>query len=121
MMTIKGMVLLTSVALFVGFASTASSVQGRKANAKTQTLERGKAVYLANCARCHGGDGLGQTTMGRMVESPDISDAKWQAKRSASRMVASVTRGRGQMPAFGKKLSKSEIAAAILYVRTLKK
>ena len=36
-------------------------------------------------------------------------------------MVASVANGRGQMPAFKKKLSKQEIAAAVAYVRTVER
>lgn len=84
-------------------------------------LERGKAVYDARCARCHGADGRGQTTMGQMTEAPDLTDAKWRATRSRARMVESVTRGRGQMPAFSKRLTKDEIAAAVAYVRALKR
>jgi mono/diheme cytochrome c family protein len=36
-------------------------------------------------------------------------------------MIASVANGRGQMPAFRKKLTRPEIAAAIAYVRTLRR
>jgi mono/diheme cytochrome c family protein len=50
-----------------------------------------------------------------------MSDPAWQRQRSTSRMVASVANGRGQMPAFKKKLSRQEIAAAVAYVRTLKR
>jgi cytochrome c oxidase cbb3-type subunit 3 len=83
--------------------------------------ERGKSVYAARCVRCHGADGRGQTTIGQMTEAPDLTDAKWRAGRSRARMVESVTRGRGQMPAFSKKLTKDEIAAAVAYVHTLKR
>ncbi len=122
MRTIKGMILLTSVVLFVAWvAGAAQGVEGKKGKSAPLKFERGKVVYLANCARCHGADGLGQTTMGKMVEAPDISDAKWQSKRGKSRMISSVSRGRGQMPAFAKKLTKDEIATAVAYVRTLRK
>lgn len=84
-------------------------------------VERGKSVYTARCVRCHGTDGRGQTTIGQMTEAPDLTDAKWRAGRARARMVESVTRGRGQMPAFSKKLTKDEIAAAVAYVRTLRR
>ncbi len=88
---------------------------------KGQSVEKGKSIYAAKCARCHGADGRGQTTIGQMVEAPDLTDAGWRAGRSRARMIESVTRGRGSMPAFAKKLSKGEIAAAVAYARTLKR
>jgi mono/diheme cytochrome c family protein len=87
----------------------------------SQTLQQGRAVYVANCARCHGGDGLGKTTLGLSVEAPDMTDTRWQSRRGVRRMTQSVVRGRGQMPAFGGKLTREEIAAAIAYVRALRK
>jgi len=87
---------------------------------RDKQAERGKAVYTGRCVRCHGADGRGQTTMGQMTEAPDLTDAKWRATRSRARMVESVTNGRGNMPAFSKKLTKDEIAAVVAYVRTLK-
>ena len=42
-------------------------------------------------------------------------------RRGTARMIASVTNGRGEMPAFKRKLSRQDIAAAVAYVRTLKR
>src|SRR5829696_7050964 len=99
-----------------GGLTTAGAQKGRAAQ-----VERGRAVYSANCGRCHGADGQGHTRMAEIVEPPDLSDPAWQRGRSTSRMIASVTNGRGQMPAYKKKLSKQEIAAAVAYVRTLRR
>jgi cbb3-type cytochrome c oxidase subunit III len=115
---------MTAALLSVAFVAAAAALAQAPAGAdvkKGQVNEKGKSVYAANCARCHGADGQGQTTIGRMTEAPDMTDPKWQAGRSRSRMVASVTQGRGQMPAFSKKLSKEEIAAAVAYVRSFKR
>ena len=127
MLKIKAAVLCATAALVVGHglsrALAAGGVQrkGGRGRTSAETLAQGRTVYAANCARCHGGDGVGRTTLGEMVEAPDLTDARWQGRRGDARMISSVTRGRGQMPAFGKKLSKDEIAAAVAYVRTLKK
>ena len=99
------------------FAASAA-VGAQKGRGQSQ-VERGRVVYEARCTRCHGADGAGRTRMGEIVEPPDISDAAWQRQRSNARMTASVTNGLGQMPAFKKKLSRQEIAAAVAYVRTL--
>src|SRR3954470_23516220 len=110
-------VLLTSAAVAASGASTAAEPQrGRAAQ-----LARGREVYSANCGRCHGADGQGHTRMAEMVEPPDMSDPAWQRARGSSRMIASVANGRGQMPAFRKKLSRQDIAAAVAYVRTLRR
>jgi cbb3-type cytochrome c oxidase subunit III len=121
----KGFLLWACVAVVT--AGVAGAAQGLSTRAETKKgksaslVERGRTVYSNNCARCHGGDGRGHTSIGEMVESPDLTDAAWQSRRSVSRMTSSVANGRGGMPAFKKKLSKQDIAAAVAYVRTLKR
>ncbi|HEX8148712.1 MAG TPA: cytochrome c [Pyrinomonadaceae bacterium] len=120
----KRVVLSLAAACLLG-ASAAVSVVSKAAETKKgrgpSQAERGRAVYEARCTRCHGADGAGRTRMAEIVEPPDMSDPAWQRSRSTSRMVASVSNGLGQMPAFKKKLSRQEIAAAVAYVRTLRR
>jgi cbb3-type cytochrome c oxidase subunit III len=125
MLRVKVFVSLAGFILFLataaGAASGGSSTAAEPAQGRAAQLERGRAVYTANCGRCHGADGQGHTRMAEMVEPPDMSDPAWQRGRGTSRMIASVANGRGQMPAFKKKLSKQDIAAAVAYVRTLRR
>lgn len=116
---IKALLLCAIVLSLTSLA--AASASGEPESKKSKRPADGRAVYTNNCARCHGGDGAGQTTMGQMTEAPNLTDAAWLRGKSASRMAASVANGRGQMPAFKKKLSRDEIAAAVAYVRTLKR
>lgn len=102
------------------FAVGAASVSKARGGGQSQ-VSRGRTVYEAKCARCHGADGAGRTRMAEIVEPPDMTDPAWQRQRSNARMSASVSNGRGQMPAFKKKLSRQEIAASIAYVRTLRR
>jgi cbb3-type cytochrome c oxidase subunit III len=109
------LLLLTLTATVVSGVSTAAEPQrGRAAQ-----VERGRAVYSDRCVRCHGSDGQGRTRLGETVEPPDLSDPAFQRGRSNARMINSVVNGRGQMPAFKKKLSRQQIADSIAYVRTL--
>ncbi len=123
MKSMKAVLSLAAVCLF-GLAAAASNVstaaETKKGKGQSQA-ERGREVYMSNCGRCHGADGAGHTRMAEIVEPPDMTDRAWQRGRSTSRMVASVANGRGQMPAFKKKLSRQEIAAAVAYVRTLRR
>lgn len=112
---------LAAAALFAASA-VASGVKTAAAAQKGQSqAERGRAVYEAKCTRCHGADGAGRTRMAEIVEPPDMSDPAWQRRHSNARMVAAVANGRGQMPAFKKKLTRQEIAAVVAYVRTLRR
>jgi cytochrome c oxidase cbb3-type subunit 3 len=115
----KAILLFATVLSLTSLAAFAAS--GEPESKKAKRPADGRTIYANNCARCHGGDGTSQTTMGQMTEAPNLTDAGWQRGKSASRMAASVANGRGQMPAFKKKLSRQEIAAAVAYVRTLKR
>jgi cytochrome c6 len=123
MKRMKVVLSLALVSLF-GTAAAVSAVstaaETKKARGQSQ-VERGREVYMANCGRCHGADGAGHTRMAEIVEPPDMTDAAWQRKRSNSKMVASVSNGLGQMPAFKKKLTRQEITAAVAYVRTFRR
>ena len=77
-----------------------------------------KSLFVQNCARCHGVDGRGQTRLGRKLEASDLtsSDVK---DRGTPRIIRTITNGRTGMPAFGKKLTRQEIASIADYVRSL--
>lgn len=120
MKRLKVFVFCVGVFVCVASASGPRAASGSQKGRAAQ-LERGRAVYADRCARCHGSDGQGRTRMGESVEPPDLSDPAWQRGRTDARMIASVADGRGQMPAFRKKLSRQEIAASVAYVRTLRR
>jgi cytochrome c6 len=122
----KRMKVVLSLAVVCLFAASAAvsalstAPETKKGKGQSQ-IERGREVYMSNCGRCHGADGAGHTRMAEIVEPPDMSDPAWQRQRSTSRMAASVANGRGQMPAFKKKLTRQEITAAVAYVRTFRR
>ncbi|HEX8558488.1 MAG TPA: c-type cytochrome [Pyrinomonadaceae bacterium] len=102
-------------------AAVSAAAAGPGPQRRESQAERGRAVYADRCVRCHGADGRGQTRMGQDVGAPDMSDPAWQKARGDARMIASVADGRGQMPAFKKRLSRQDIAASVVYVRTLRR
>jgi mono/diheme cytochrome c family protein len=83
-----------------------------------EQLDSAQASFKERCARCHGADGHGQTVLGGMLGVPDFTDAKWwKEEKSDKRLTESITDGKGDMPAFGKKMTKQQIALLIAYVR----
>jgi len=78
-------------------------------------------LFRNNCARCHGADGAGDTPLGHTYNTPDFTDPKWWRKHSnitsAGSLVSIVSNGKGGMPAFGRKLTRTEIRRLVEYVR----
>ncbi|MDQ6651556.1 MAG: cytochrome c [Acidobacteriota bacterium] len=79
-----------------------------------------KKLFKQYCAKCHGADGVGETTLGQIVRAADFTDSEWQKRVDDRRLVNSTIYGRRQMPTFGKKLSKEQIASLVSYVRAYK-
>jgi mono/diheme cytochrome c family protein len=106
--------------MFVFFAAFAFiSLPKVDASVETTVVEKtaisAKELYTRNCANCHGADGKGQTALGRSKDVPDLTDVKPSLKKS----IRVITNGDGDMPAFGKKLKKTEINAIANYLRSL--
>ena len=80
-----------------------------------------KKLFKQNCRKCHGADGAGETTFGQIVGAADFTDSEWQRRVDDERLVNSITYGRGQIPPFGKKLSREQITFLLAYVRAFKK
>jgi mono/diheme cytochrome c family protein len=103
-------------------ASATATTMQKKLSRKQQQLASARVLYIENCARCHGADGRGLTPMGKVFGAKDLTDAGWWKRERVGekRLTASIHDGRNQMPAFGKKLSKADIAALVALVKTFK-
>lgn len=101
-------------------------VAGLALSALTAGAADGKTNYEEQCAKCHGKDGKGQTTMGKKYEAKDYSDAKVQEKVTDAAAIKAVKEGFKN--ADGKQLMKpsenltdDDIKAVVAHLRTLKK
>ena len=93
-----------------------------KAGAPAEESAQTPGLFKDRCARCHGEDGRGQTVIGRMVDAPDFTDEGWWGEEKDERRFArSIAEGRGEMPAFGRKLTRPEVRALAAYVKTFRK
>jgi mono/diheme cytochrome c family protein len=96
----------------------ATPSQGRSA-ARSRSQAVGD-LFRNNCARCHGADGDGDTPLGRTYNTPDFTDPAWWQKHAniagAGNLAAIVSHGKGGMPAFGRKLNRTEIRRLVDYV-----
>lgn len=82
--------------------------------------QSGGALFKAKCAPCHGPDGKGDTSMGKMLKVRDLSSADVQ-KQTNAELTTIVEDGKGKMPGYKGKLSSGEIKELVSYIRSLKK
>jgi len=85
----------------------------------TWSLADGAADYKAKCAMCHGADGKGDTSMGKMMKIRDLSSADVQSQSDAD-LNGIITNGKGKMPKYDGKLTADQISGLVKYIRTLK-
>ena len=84
----------------------------------SEELARAKVLFGGKCARCHGADGRGQTVLGEMLGVPDFANGKWWKDHgNDDNLTDSIRHGNGEMPAFGKKLTRQQISLLADYVR----
>ncbi|MBK5258703.1 MAG: cytochrome c [Thermoanaerobaculia bacterium] len=78
------------------------------------------ATFKTKCAMCHGADGAGQTAMGKKLAIRALGSAEVQ-KQTDAELIAIISKGKGKMPAYGGKISDSEIAGLTAHIRTFAK
>ena len=103
--------------LFAGDAAMSQTSGNKLPPAKVKEAKR---LFKQRCVKCHGQDGAGNN-YGQIIGAANLTDPEWQQRVDDKRLVNSIKHGRGQMPAFGEKLTEDQITSLVSYVRTLEK
>lgn len=80
----------------------------------------GEATFKQMCAVCHGPDGSGATAMGRTFKLQDLRSPAVQNLTNAQ-LTEIISKGKGKMPAYEKRLTNEQIKAVVGYLRELAK
>jgi len=80
----------------------------------------GKALYDANCKKCHGAAGKPSDGIRKMNPKIETFDKDFLSKRTDAELIAQISAGKGKMKPFKETLKADEIAAIAKYMRTLK-
>jgi mono/diheme cytochrome c family protein len=90
-------------------------------------LKRGRAIFLAQCATCHGkgGKGDGPAAAFGMVTPRDLTAPAVQARLSDGEMFWKISKGRRVgsdvlMPASEDKIASEDLWRVVLFVRSLR-
>lgn len=84
----------------------------------TESVESANSLYISNCARCHGGDGKGNTKLGQEMGIPDLTITA--RRMSLTRVKNVIINGDGEMPGFKNKLKTAQITSLAKYVRAMR-
>jgi cytochrome c6 len=77
-------------------------------------------IYKTNCVLCHAADGSGSSPSGKALGAKDLASAEVQ-KKTDEELAEFITKGKGKMPAFGKKVKPEEIKQLVAFIRALPK
>lgn len=91
--------------------------------AEAASLEKGKKLYVANCADCHGekGDGKGSAGAGLKPPPANFTDKAMMTEHTDGALHWAITEGGGAMPSFSKSLSDEDRWDVVNYIRTFAK
>lgn len=78
----------------------------------------GKALYEANCVKCHGEDGRAQTPAGKAMKAVSLVDPKYAKEDSASVLIADF-HANPKHKAVAAKVTDDDLKAIADYVRKL--
>ena len=87
---------------------------------KAAPANQGAELFKGKCAGCHGPDGKGQTSMGKMMHLKDLGSADVQ-KMTNAQIYDVIAKGKSPMPGFGSQLSKEQINELVTFIRDLGK
>lgn len=78
-----------------------------------ENVALGENLYQAECAECHGEDGIGSTS------TIDFREQGYMSTRSSARLAETIIAGTNTgMPPYGEKFSDEEISALTSYIRS---
>ncbi len=106
-----GIFALLAVVLLVVWAVPASAADA----------ESGQKIYKQKCLMCHGANGAGDGSMGKMLKPPppSFADANRMAERKDDDLITRIKEGKSPMPSYGSRLSDTQIQDVLAYIRTL--
>jgi mono/diheme cytochrome c family protein len=90
-------------------ATSSAAGNIKSSSGQSAPTQEGRALFLQNCAHCHGEDARGD-------EGPDLHGLKKTNKRIAKTIMEGI---KGEMPKFGAKFTDADVRALTAFIRSL--
>lgn len=87
--------------------------------ADTASLARGKKLFQAHCASCHGAQGQGDGPAGRALKPGPADLTAMAGRHSDGDFAWKIANGRGPMPAWNGRLSEKNIWDLVNFIQSL--
>ena len=83
----------------------------------------GVDVFAQYCTPCHGADGKARTPAGKKLGAKDLSESKLPDAEIEKQILGGKKdeRGSDRMPAFKGRLTESEVASLVVFVKTFRR
>lgn len=114
----------TPLPLTLGFLLLMSTVAfPQRIEPTSENIGKGEAIYKKHCLMCHGETGLGNGPAGKRMnpKTSNFHDKEKMATVTDEDLLKQITKGKGPMPPFERKLKENERWMVLHYVRTFAK
>src|SRR5258708_38067453 len=93
--TLAAVLVLFAIVILSTGSRTQASVESSNASSSDA-----RTTFDAKCAKCHGKDGRAKGLLSKAKGIRNLTDAKWQEDVTDERLLNSIYKGPGKMPAF---------------------
>jgi mono/diheme cytochrome c family protein len=102
-----------------GVVSSAPAAAPGRAPQGADNLGAARAIFVAQCASCHGEQGHGDGPMAAMFRPADLASQAVQAKTD-DELARVIAAGRARMPAFGERLAPEALPLLVRLIRSFR-
>lgn len=100
-------------------APPAAAQRANPVKATPASIARGKAIYAANCASCHGANGAGDGPAGKALSPKPADLAAMAPQHPPGDLAWKIENGRGAMPPWKDTLKPTQIWDVVNYLQSL--
>jgi len=86
----------------------------------TESIARGRKLYVNSCANCHGNDGTGDGPAADNLDKKPTNLREMAGHHSDGDLAWKIANGRGKMPPLKGMLGKNQIWDLVNYIQSLK-